>query len=231
MPQRFWADAFLTAVCLINRLPSPVIQNQTPFFRLFHTHPNYTFLHVFSSACYPHLRPYNTHKLDLRSKLCTFIGYSLDHKGYLCYHAPSSRVYISRNVIFDEFSFPFQKACHATPFSSSSTFTSLPFSLQVPSVPTTAAHYMPARTAPLSCPPAHALVPTTDLPWPLAHTETLGCPPDNTSPPPPNNTPSSSDVVSHPSNTLSPEIPPAPPLPPSYPVRYRQLKVLTDGHI
>lgn len=94
---------------------------------------------------------------------------------------------------------------------------------------------MPAHTAPLSCPPAHALVPTTDLPWPLAHTETLGCPPDNTSPPPPpnppNNTASSHDVVSHPSDTLSPEIPPAPPLPPRYPVRYRQPKVLTDGHI
>jgi hypothetical protein len=41
------------------------------------------------------------------SKKCVFLGYSSLHKGYKCLHVPSNRVYISRDVIFDESVFPF----------------------------------------------------------------------------------------------------------------------------
>lgn len=44
IPLKFWDEAFLTAVFLINRLPSKVIDNQTPFERLFQKTPDYTFL-------------------------------------------------------------------------------------------------------------------------------------------------------------------------------------------
>jgi hypothetical protein len=64
-------------------------------------------MRVFGCACWPHLRPYNQHKLDFRSKTCIFIGYSLSHRGYKCLHLPTGRIYISRNVIFDESTFPF----------------------------------------------------------------------------------------------------------------------------
>ena len=36
-----------------------------------------------------------------------FLGYSSLHKGYKCLHVPSNRVYISRDVVFDENVFPF----------------------------------------------------------------------------------------------------------------------------
>jgi hypothetical protein len=64
-------------------------------------------MRVFGCACWPHLRPYNQHKLDFRSKPCIFIGYSPSHRGYKCLHLPTGRIYISRNVIFDESTFPF----------------------------------------------------------------------------------------------------------------------------
>jgi hypothetical protein len=38
--------------------------------------------------------------------LCLFLGYSPLHKGYKCLHLPSNRVYISRDVVFNENSFP-----------------------------------------------------------------------------------------------------------------------------
>ena len=51
MPLKVWDEAILTAVYLINRLPSRVIANQTPPERLFGTKPNYSFLRIFGVRC------------------------------------------------------------------------------------------------------------------------------------------------------------------------------------
>jgi histone deacetylase 1/2 len=107
LPFRFWSDAFFTACFLINRLPTRVLDMKTPLERLFHEVPDYTFLKVFGCACWPHLRPYNSHKLELRSKKCVFLCYSSEHKGYKCFHVPTNRLFISRDVVFDETMFPF----------------------------------------------------------------------------------------------------------------------------
>ena len=108
-PLHYWAEAFQTACYLINRLPTPVLNHESPFQKLFNLRPNYTFLRVFGCACWPHLRPYNKHKLDFRSTECVFLGYSPSHRGYQCLHLPSKRIYISRHVLFDESSFPFSR--------------------------------------------------------------------------------------------------------------------------
>jgi hypothetical protein len=108
VPLQYWAEAFLTACYLINRLPTPVLKNASPFQKLFSSQPNYSFMRVFGCACWPHLWPYNQYKFDFRSKTCIFIGYSPSHRGYKCLHLPTSRIYISRNVIFDESTFPFR---------------------------------------------------------------------------------------------------------------------------
>jgi hypothetical protein len=79
----------------------------TPLERLLGETPDYTFFKVFGCACWPHLRPYNNRKLEFRSKQCVFLGYSSLHKGYKCLHIPTNRVYISRDVVFDENVFPF----------------------------------------------------------------------------------------------------------------------------
>jgi hypothetical protein len=81
---RYWVDAFLTSIYLINRLPSPVLQQESPFSKLFHHPPDYSTLRTFGCLCYPLLRPYATHKLSFRSKPCIFIGYGSNQKGYRC---------------------------------------------------------------------------------------------------------------------------------------------------
>ena len=107
MPLKFWDEAFLTATYLINRTPSRVLNFDIPLTRLFQEQPNFSFLHVFGCACWPNLRPYNKYKLQFRSKKCVFLGYSTLHKGYKCLDTSSGRVYISRDVVFDESVFPF----------------------------------------------------------------------------------------------------------------------------
>ena len=109
MPLKFWDEAFLTATHLINLLPSKVINYQTPFEKLFLEKPKYNSLHIFGCAVWPNLRPYNSRKLAFRSTRCVFLGYSSMHKGYKCLEPSTGRVYISRDVVFDESIFPFSE--------------------------------------------------------------------------------------------------------------------------
>ena len=95
------------ACYLINRLPISSLQNLSNFEKHFNQVPNYNFFRVFGCSCRPNLRPYNTHKLQPCSTQCVFLGYSLFHKSYKYLHLPSNRVYISRDVLFDETQFPF----------------------------------------------------------------------------------------------------------------------------
>ncbi|KAK0580290.1 hypothetical protein LWI29_000376 [Acer saccharum] len=109
MPIKYWSLAFRTAVYLINRMPTPVLNNQNPYHLLFGKEPNYRKLRVFGCLCYPWLRPYESHKLQPRSKPCVFVGYSIDHNAFLCLDRHSNRVYVSRHVVFVETEFPFAK--------------------------------------------------------------------------------------------------------------------------
>ena len=63
LPFKFWFDAFFSTVFLINLLPTQTINHKSPFECLFQNVHDCTFLKVFGCACYPFLRPYNTHKL------------------------------------------------------------------------------------------------------------------------------------------------------------------------
>lgn len=107
MPLKFWDEAFLTATFPINLLPSKVINFDTPVQRLLNHTPNYESLRVFGCACWPNLRPYNKTKLAFRSMRCVVLGYSPRHKGVKCLDTKTGRVYISRDVLFDENVFPF----------------------------------------------------------------------------------------------------------------------------
>jgi hypothetical protein len=108
MPLKFWDEAFLTATYLTNRIPSKIINFDTPLERLFHTKPDCASFRTFGCACWPNLRPYNNHKLAFRKRVC-FLGYSNLHKGFKCLEISTGRVYISRDVVFDEDVLPFSK--------------------------------------------------------------------------------------------------------------------------
>ena len=107
MPLRFWWDAFVSAVYIINRLPTPVLDHLSPWEKSFQRKPNYFSLKSFGCACFPCFRPYQTHKFQFHSTLCVFLGYNETHKGYKCLSS-SGRTYISRDVIFNEIEFPFK---------------------------------------------------------------------------------------------------------------------------
>jgi len=106
LPLHFWDHAFLTATYLINRLPSPTLDNKSPFFLLHLQFPDYKSLKCFDCACFPFTRPYNSQKMDFHSKECVFLGYSPNHKGYTCLDS-TGKIFISKDVIFNEIKFPY----------------------------------------------------------------------------------------------------------------------------
>jgi hypothetical protein len=107
VPKFFWDEACQTSCYLINRMPTLILGNLSHFEKLNKKPPYYNFLRIFGCACFPYLRSYNQHKYELRSKECDFLGYSSLHKGYKCFHVPTQKYYISRDIVFDENVFPY----------------------------------------------------------------------------------------------------------------------------
>ncbi|GFY82953.1 hypothetical protein Acr_02g0011930 [Actinidia rufa] len=101
-PESFWGEAALTAAYTINRVPSPLLGNLTPYERLYGTPPDYHSLRVFGCACFVLLQPHERTKLEPRSCLCCFLGYGIEHKGYRCWDPLSRRLRVSRHVVFWE---------------------------------------------------------------------------------------------------------------------------------
>jgi Reverse transcriptase (RNA-dependent DNA polymerase) len=78
-----------------------------PYTKLFNKTPKYLDLKVLGCSCFPYTRPYNKNKLELRSKQCVFLGYGITQKGYRCLDLSTNKFFISKNIVFDESTFPF----------------------------------------------------------------------------------------------------------------------------
>ena len=97
------------AVYLINRLPTSILQNKSPYHLVYNQEPDYSLLRSFGCTYYPSLRPYATSKMDSQSERCVFLGYSAFHIGYRCLSLTSGKICISRDVIFIEHDYPYKK--------------------------------------------------------------------------------------------------------------------------
>lgn len=107
LPLQYWSHAFVTAVYLINCMPTSTLNFFSSYEKIFGASPNYSKLKILGCLCYLWLRPYTSHKLESRSKPCVFLKYSLTQSAYFCYDPSTSKIYVSRHVWFIESIFPF----------------------------------------------------------------------------------------------------------------------------
>ncbi|KAJ9547154.1 hypothetical protein OSB04_019697 [Centaurea solstitialis] len=67
----------MTACYMINRMPSSILQNQTPFLVLFPTQkPYHLSLHPIGFVCFVHCLESGRGKLAPKAVKCVFLGYS-----------------------------------------------------------------------------------------------------------------------------------------------------------
>lgn len=109
---------------------------------------------MFGCECFPNISARVSHKLAPGFIQCVFLGYAPNNKGYHCLDPKTSRVYISRHVLFHELRFSYLEF-----FNPSDTQISLPSSSD-PLVVMSPLHFTPTITSSSSC----HISPTTSSP-------------------------------------------------------------------
>lgn len=102
MSNRFLGEAVTTFVYMLNRAYTRSIDHKTPYEAWYGKNPAVEHLCVF--GCVAHVksaRP-GLRKLDDRSTPMVLIGYEPGSKAFRVYNPATSRVHVSRDVVFDE---------------------------------------------------------------------------------------------------------------------------------
>jgi len=102
LPRKFWAEAVSTAVYLRNRSPTTAVKGMTPYESLTGEKPEVDTLRVFGCLAYAHIPKDERQKFDSKARKCKFLGYGSSVKAYRLYDVERSKVFYSRDVIFDE---------------------------------------------------------------------------------------------------------------------------------
>ncbi|KAI9185245.1 hypothetical protein LWI28_005591 [Acer negundo] len=202
LPTFFWGDCALTAVHIINRLPSPVLSYKTPFELLYSKPPSFSHLRVFGCLAYA-TNVHTSHKFDYRSVPSIFIGYPVGQKAYKLFDLSTKKVFTSRDVRFHENVFPYAAVQPSSTLSPNTTSGPIPLvAHDIPYDP------IPDISRPHTCPTAAPPQLTSPI-SPTSPRSAPVCPSSPASPVPVSPTP---ETATDPN--LPPETGPDPDLPP-----------------
>lgn len=90
----------LTAAYLINRTPTPVLDWNTPYARLYRHSADYSSLKVFGCLCFVSTSPVNRSKFHPRALTSVFVGYPPRMKGYKLYDIENKRFFCVQRCDF-----------------------------------------------------------------------------------------------------------------------------------
>jgi hypothetical protein len=176
----FWAHAASHAIHIINRLPTPFLQQKSPYQILYQSLPDISFLKVFGSLWFASTIKANRLKLDSRSRKCVHLGFKQGVKGYILFDLHSKVLFLSRDVIFFEHIFPYQ--CSSSVSTSSTAFSNLDdiFTYNTTPIPfntTPSPSHTPQPASSTSLPPNHDLPSTSNSTLPSDNTSPITPPP------------------------------------------------------
>ena len=77
LPKKLWAEVANTVVFLLNMLPTRALEKKTPFEAWSCIKPTLKNLKVFGCLCFSYIPQVKRDKLEKKSELGVFVGYSL----------------------------------------------------------------------------------------------------------------------------------------------------------
>ena len=102
LPKEFWVDIVDAAGYLVNRSPHTRLDGRLPEEVWSGRTVGLDHLRVFGCTAYVHIGAGEQSKLDARSCKAVFLGYLRGVKGYRLWDPLEKKVFISRDVTFDE---------------------------------------------------------------------------------------------------------------------------------
>ncbi|GJW99363.1 retrovirus-related pol polyprotein from transposon TNT 1-94 [Tanacetum coccineum] len=108
LPIQFWRDCILAATYLINKMPMKKLQWKSTYEVLYKKPPTFDHLRVIGCLSYVAVTRPHKDKFDNRGIKCVLIGYPQNQTGYKLYNLVTKKVFLSRDVVFDEQVFPFK---------------------------------------------------------------------------------------------------------------------------
>lgn len=115
LSSELWYFACAHSIYLINKMPCRTLLIQSPYSLLYKKALVIQNLKNIWKCSIPWFRPYNANKLQPRSIICVFIGYSIGYKGVICFHVKTRKCIISKHVFHDETCFPCKQSQYSLP--------------------------------------------------------------------------------------------------------------------
>ena len=100
LPHKLWFHVCATSIYLINRLPCKILQLKSLFFLLYGSSPVIHHLCIFGCACFPLLRPYNTHKLQPKTPPAFSWGMQVNIRDMFVFHFAITNVLLLVMLFF-----------------------------------------------------------------------------------------------------------------------------------
>ena len=112
VPLHFWSHCVLTTAFLINQIPSPLLNHNTPYELLYKKPVNYSSFRVFGCLAFSSTLASQRTKFQPRARTCVFIRYPNGMKAYRLYDIHTKQIFVFGDVVFREEVFPFHFVIH-----------------------------------------------------------------------------------------------------------------------
>jgi transposase InsO family protein len=101
LPKILWAEAAVTAVYLMNRVPNRD-EKVTPYEMMYHRKPDVSHLRTFGCNAYPLIDESQRKKLDDRAERMIFVGYESTTKNFRLWDPEGKRVITAKHIDWNE---------------------------------------------------------------------------------------------------------------------------------
>lgn len=102
IPKTFWPEVVNWTINVLNRSPTIAVKSKTPKEAWQGLKPSVEHFRVFSCNSHVHIPDNKRVKLEAKSLKCIFLGVSDESKSYRLFDPISSKIIVSRNVVFEE---------------------------------------------------------------------------------------------------------------------------------